>query len=375
MSMKYLFINTAGAFSQDYKTYGFKNEIKIWEEYAGTAKNVLLSEAPFSSKCVKACLDLGSRERSSCLWITKDKASKRLVCVSSLKGIASGKRRDFTGRVIFDSVALVSSCLVGSPEESETLLEHESIARGFAGATLDQSVALDSSANMEDFNKDLFPFSDVNSFFESLPSDISDIGMSPSVQGGLGPTESITHLLKQLDHSFSVSRQDSLLQDSGRHPEATFGATRKASQSDRKCFLDDAIEAVEEKGEELASELVGEEHAGRVFRGLKTLRGRLFQWNPMKPSRSVNSPSGDAKSAVSPGSKRSVSENAAISIVTISSMPSRQLLSRLVHEAFLSASQSESVSIGLLIGGGDPGDMIYGAGKVPAETLFVVIRG
>lgn len=375
MSIKYLFINTAGAFSQDYKTHGYKSQGEIWMECAAAATNVLRAEAPFSGKCVKACLDLGSRERSSCLWIMKDKASRKLVCASSLKGIASAKRRDFTGRVIFDSVALVSSCLVGSPEESETLLEHESIARGFAGATLDQSVALDSSANMEDFNKDLFPFSDVNSFFESLPSDISDIGMSPSVQGGIGPTESITHLLKQLDLSFSVSRQDSLLQDSGRHPEATFRASRKASQSDRKCFLDDAIEAVEEKGEELASELVGEEHAGRVFRGLKTLRGRLFQWNPMKPNRSVNSPSGDAKSPVSPGSKRSVSENGAISIVTISSMPSRQLLSRLVHEAFLSASKSESVSIGLLIGGGDPGDMIYGAGKDPAETLFVVIRG
>lgn len=375
MSMKYLFINTASAFSQDYKTYGYKNQAEMWLECATAVTNVLRAEAPFFGKCIKACLDLGSRERSSCLWITKDKASRKMVCASSLKGIASAKRRDFTGRVIFDSVALVSSCLVGSPEESETLLEHESIARGFAGATLDQSVALDSSANMEDFNKDLFPFSDVNSFFKSLPSDISDIGMIPSVQGGLGPTESITHLLKQLDLSFSVSRQDSLFQDSGRHPEANLRASRKASQSDRKCFLDDAIEAVEEKGEELASELVGEEHAGRVFRGLKTLRGGLFQWNPMKPNRSVNGPSGDTKSPVSPGSKKSVSENGAISIVTISSMPSRQLLSRLVHEAFLSASKSESLSIGLLIGGGDPGDMIYGAGKDPTETLFVVIRG
>ena len=372
--MKYLFINTASAFSQDYKTYGYKNQRENWLQCATTAVDVLRAEAPFSGKCTKACLDLGSRERSTCLWITKDKATRKLVCASSLKGVSSAKRRDYTGRVIFDSVVLVSSCLIGSPEESETLLEHESIARGFASAAIDKSVALDCSANMEDFDKDVFPFSDVNSFFETLPSDISDTGMSPLVQGGLGLTDSIIHLLKELDISFSVRYQDSLSQDAERHPEATFGASRKALQSDRKCLLDEVVEAFEEKVEEFATELVGEERAGNFFRPLKMLRG-MFPGNPIKPNRSVKRRSDDAKSPISPASKRSVSEIGDISIVTISSMPSRSLLSRFVHEIFLTASKSESMSLGLLIGGGDPGEMICGAGKDPAELVFVVIKG
>jgi hypothetical protein len=377
MSMKYLFINTAGAFSQDYKTHGFRGQGKIWEEYPITAKNVLLSEAPFSSKCVKACLDLGSRERSSCLWITKDKASKRLVCVSSLKGVVSAKRRDFTGRVIFDSVALISSCLIGSSEENETLLEHESIARGFAGATLDMSVALDGSANMEDFDKDAFPFSDVNAFFESLPSDIADLDMNSSTQDGLGSASSVINLLKELDITFSVRYQDPPSQDSRQYPAGTFGATRNTPPSDRKCLLDGAfevVEAVEDKVEELASELVGEERAGSLFRPLKKLKG-LFPGNLIKANRSVKRPSGEVQNTGAPTSKRSVLVNSATSTVVISSMPSPQLLSRLLHGMFIVASRAESVCIGFLIGGGDQPEMIYGTGKDPAELLLVLIRG
>jgi hypothetical protein len=376
MSMKYLFINTASAFSQDYKTYGFGYQGKIWQECALSAKNVLLAEAPFSGKCVKACLDLGSRERSSSLWITKDKASKRLVCVSSLKGIASAKRRDFTGRVIFDSVVFITSCLIGSSEEHETLLEHESVARGFADATYDRSVALDGSANMEDFDKDVFPFSDVNSFFDSLPSDSDDLGVNPSAQDGLGFSNSIIHLLKQLDISFSVRHQDSPFQDSGKNPESMFGDTKNTQSSNRNCLLDEAfeaVEAVEEKVEELAQELVGEQRAGSFFRPLKKLKG-LFLGNLINANRSVKRHSGADQSSVSSSSKRSVPANGATLTVTIPFMPSRQLLSRLLHEIFTVASRSESLSIGLLIGGDDQREMICGAGKDPAELLLVLIR-
>jgi hypothetical protein len=311
------------------------------------------------------------------LWITKDKASKSLVCVSSLKGIASAKRRDFTGRVIFDSVALISSCLIGSSEEHQTLLEHESISRGFAGATLDMNVALDGSANMEDFDKDAFPFSDVNSFFESLPSDIADVDMNPSTQDGLGSANSIINLLKELNITFSVRHQDSPSQDSGQYSSSTFGATRYTPPSDRKCLLDgafEAVEAVEEKVEELTSELVGEERAGSLFRPLKKFKS-LFPGNLIKTNRSVKRPSDDSQNTGSPASKRSVLANSATSTVVISTMPSPQLLSKLLHEIFIVASRAESVCIGFLIGGGDRPEMIYGTGKDPAELLLVLIRG
>jgi hypothetical protein len=374
--MKYLFINTAGTFSQDYKTHGFINQGKLWEEYAVTAKTVLLAEAPFSRKCIQSCLDLGSRVRSSCLWITKDKASRKLLCVSSLKGIASGSRRDFTGRVIFDSVMLVSSCLIGSPEEFEMLLEHESIARGFAGATLDRSFVLDNPANMEDFSKDLFPFSDVNMFFESLPSDISDPGAISSAQDGLGLTNSIMHLIRELGISFSVRHQDSPSQGSGQSPEGSFGASTNPPPSDRQCLLDEAfkaVDAVEEKVEELASELVGEQRAGSLLRPLKKIRG-LFPGNLRNVSRPVERRSSNAQSPASPDLRKPGQEDCAISTITISSAPSREHLSRLIHELFVVAAKSESFSVGILNGGGDQQEMIYGTGRDPAELVLVVIR-
>lgn len=376
MSMKHLFINTAGTFSQDYKTYGFINRGKLWEECAVTPKTLLLAEAPFSSKCITSCLDLGSRVRSSCLWITKDNASGKLVCVSSLKGIASDSRRDFTGRVIFDSVMLVSSCLIGSPEESETLLEHESFARGFADAALDRSFVLDGPANMEDFNKDLFPFSDVNTLFASLPFDISELGANSSTQERLGTTNSIIHSLRELGISFSVRHQDSPSQGSGQFLEGPSGASRNTPSHDRQCLLDEAIkavDAVEEKVEEFASELVGEQRAGSLFRPLKKIRG-LFPVNLRNANRPIQRRSSDLQSPISPASRTTGKNSCVMSTVTISSTPSRELLSRFFHELFLVVSKSESFSVGLLNGSGDQLDMIYGAGEDPAELLLVVIR-
>lgn len=365
--MKYLFVNTASAFSQDYKTHGYHNKGELWEECQIKLQELLINESPFTPKYTKDIVDLGSRSRSFSMWIAKDKDAQKVACVTSLKGVASNTRKDFTGRIIFDSVAF-ASILSGEDVDREQLLgEHEAFAKGFACAAINPSMTFDSSANMQSFDADLFPFSDIDSFYACLPSSSGDAEPLLSIPSETGIYGSILQLLHELDLRFEVESRDTRRQSKRRANRLDQGKSTTSLRASPPQLLDDLVTAAEEVG----SELVGEDRASRLFSpfrmildGVKSIARPPADHSPRSPEESFN-----PGKAANPGKPSSANYEKVI--INCPCIPSTEATEKLLDGIFRATHKSDSVVLGLSIGGARNFDIVEAAGTEPLTQLLI----
>lgn len=373
--MNYLFVNTAGAFAQDYKVYGFQKQGHTWDECTSRPEDVLTREVPFSSKYTKETLHLGNRARSFSIWITKSENERKAVCAMSLKGISSANRRDFTGRIIFDSVAFIASLSGDAALDHSSLLESEAIATGLAQAACNTRATFDDFANSEDFERDLYPFSDVDAFCAGLVSPTSNARSNGASKSDLGASDYIGRLLTHVGIPYKVV----LLNRKGQ-AEACSDPSNAKSPANSRCdssipLMDALVQEAENAAigmEDGLTELIGEERTSRLFAPLKRLNAFL---SDVKRSNPLSS----RKSSRSAGSTKPVPDPAPVesewTLLRCSSGAEIETLEKIIAGIFRAASESRSVALGLLVGDEGIPEIVEGNGSPPPSLVLISIRG
>jgi len=373
--MNYLFVNTAGAFGQDYKVYGFQKQGHTWDECTARPEDVLTREVPFSSKYTKETLDLGNRARSLSIWITKSENDHKAVCAISLKGISSANRRDFTGRIIFDSVAFIASLSGDAALDHSSFLESEAIANGLARAACNTRATFDEFANLEDFERDLYPFSDVDAFYTGLVSPTSNARSNGSSKSDLGTSDYIGRLLTHVGISYKAVPLNRKNQ-----AEACSDTSNSKSPANPRCdsaipLMDALVQEAENAAigmEDGLTELIGEERTSRLFAPLKRFNAFLSDVKRSNPlsSRKPSRPAGSTKPV--PGQAPVESE---WTLLRCSSGAEIETLEKIIAGIFRAASESRSVALGLLVGDEGIPEIVEGNGSPPASLVLISIRG
>jgi len=373
--MNYLFVNTAGAFGQDYKVYGFQKQGHTWDECTARPEDVLTREVPFSSKYTKETLDLGNRARSLSIWITKSENDHKAVCAISLKGISSANRRDFTGRIIFDSVAFIASLSGDAALDHSSFLESEAIANGLARAACNTIATFDEFANLEDFERDLYPFSDVDAFYTGLVSPASNARSNGSSKSDLDTSDYIGRLLTQVGISYKavlLNRKD--------QAKACSDTSNSKSPANPRCdsaipLMDALVQEAENAAigmEDGLTELIGEERTSRIFAPLKRFNAFL---SDVKKSNPLSS----RKQSKSAGSTKPVSVSAPVesewTLLRCSGGAEIETLEEIIAGIFRAASESRSVALGLLVGDDGIPEIVEGNGSPSPSLVLISIRG
>jgi len=366
--MKYIFVNTAGAFAQDYKVYGFQKHGDSWDECNIRPEDVLLREVPCSSKYTAETLHLGNRGRSFSIWITKNANERKTVCAISLSGIPSFSRRDFMGRIIFDSVACITSLSGDAVLNQMSLLESQSIAIGLAHTASNQSSTFDSFANMKDFERDLYPFSDIDSLYDGLISSHSNAMTNEPVSLQLGAYDSLGKLLNHLAIPFKAMP----LNSKGR-VKVSADANR-ARNSNNTTDLKDAlaceVEKVALRVEDGLTELIGEERTSRFFAPFKSLSAIFSNVKNCKPfpGHKSSSPS-DFTEPVSVPSPIGCEHT----LIRCSCRVEIESLEKIIVGIFSAANESRSVALGLLVGNEGMIEIVEGIGIPPSSLVLISI--
>ena len=373
--MNYLFVNTAGAFAQDYKLYGFQKQSHAWDECTARPEDVLTREVPFSSKYTKEALHLGNRARSFSIWITKSENERKAVCAISLKGISSANRRDFTGRIIFDSVAFIASLSGDAALDQLSLLESEAIATGLAQAASNTKATFDDFANLEDFERDLYPFSDVDAFYAGLVSPTSNARSNGPSKSDLGTSDYMSRLLTHAGIPYKAVP----LNRKGQ-AEAWSDPSNAKSPANSHCdssipLMDALVQEAENAAigmEDGLTELIGEERTSRLFAPLKRFNAFL---SDVKKSNPLSS----RKSSRSADSAKPVSGPAPVesewTLLRCSCGAEIETLEKIIAGIFRAASESRSVALGLLVGDEGIPEIVEGNGSPPPSLVLISIRG
>ena len=373
--MNYLFVNTAGAFAQDYKLYGFQKQSHAWDECTARPEDVLTREVPFSSKYTKETLHLGNRARSFSIWITKSENERKAVCAISLKGISSANRRDFMGRIIYDSVAFITSLSGDAALDQSSLLESEAIATGLAQVASNTRATFDDFANLEDFERDLYPFSDVDSFYAGLVSPTSNARSNGASNSDLGTSDYLGRLLTQVGIPYKavpLNRKGQV--------EACSDPSNAKSPANFRCdssipLVDTLVKEAENAAIEMEdglTELIGEERSSRLFAPFKRLNAFL---SDVKRSNPLSS----RKSSRSAGSTKPVSGPEPVeserTLLRCSCGAEIETLEKIISAIFRAASESRSVALGLLVGDEGIPEIVEGNGSPPSSLALISIRG
>ena len=373
--MNYLFVNTASAFAQDYKLYGFQKQSHAWDQCTARPEDVLTREVPFSSKYTKETLHLGNRARSFSIWITKSENERKAVCAISLKGISSANRRDFMGRIIYDSVAFITSLSGDAAIDKSSLLESEAIATGLAQAASNTRATFDNFANLEDFERDLYPFSDVDSFYAGLVSPTSNARSNGASHSDLGTSDYLGRLLTQVGIPYKavpLNRKGQV--------EACSDHSNAKSPANFRCdssipLVDTLVKEAENAAIEMEdglTELIGEERSSRLFAPFKRLNAFL---SDVKRSNPLSS----RKSSRSAGSTKPVSGPEPVeserTLLRCSCGAEIETLEKIISAIFRAASESRSVALGLLVGDEVIPEIVEGNGSPPSSLVLISIRG
>jgi len=371
--MKYMFVNTAGAFAQDYKVYGFEKHGNSWDECNVRPEDLLIREVPFSLKYTAETLHLGNRGRSFSIWIAKSINERKSVCVISLKGISSATRRDFTGRIIFDSVAFVTSFSGDAVLDHSSLTESQSIAMGLAQTASDSSTTFDDFANMEDFEKDLFPFSDIDSLYNELISFHSNAGLNKTNSLQLGVYDYLGKLLNNLGIPFKAMP----LKRKGRVEvcaDANGAESPNNTFYDANTYLKEALVSKVENAallvEDGLTEIIGEERTSRFFTPFKSFSALLSNVKnsiPFPGQKLSRSP--DFASSVSVPSQIDCEHT----LISCSCGVDIKSLEKIIIGLFSAANESSSVALGLLVGNEGMIEIVEGIGTPPSSLVLISI--
>lgn len=373
--MNYLFVNTAGAFAQDYKVYGFQRQGHAWDECTARPEDVLTREVPFSSKYTKETLHLGNRVRSFSIWIAKSENERKAVCAISLTGVSSANRRDFAGRIIFDSVAFIASLSGDAALDQSSLLESEAIATGLAQAASNTRATFDDFANLEDFERDLYPFSDVDTFYAGLVSSTSNASSKGPSKSDLVATDYMGRLLTHAGIPYKAVP----LNRKGQ-PEACSDPSEVKSPANSRCdssipSMDTLVQKAENAAigvEDGLTELFGEERASRVFapfkKSLNAFLSEVKKSNPLSSRRSSRS-AGATKPVSSPAPVESK-----WTLLRCSCGAETETLEKIIAGIFRAASESRSVALGLLVGDEGIPEIVEGIGSPPPSLVLISIR-
>lgn len=367
--MKYMFVNTAGAFAQDYKVYGFEKHENSWDECNVLPEDVLAREVPFSLKYTTETLHLGNRGRSFSIWIAKSINERKSVCVISLKGIPSSIRRDFTGRIIFDSVVFVTSFSGDAVLDNSSLLESQSIAMGLAQTASDSRKTFDDYANMEDFEKDLYPFSDIDSLYNGLISSHSNAGPNKTISLQLGTYDSLGKLLNHLGIPFKAMP----LKRKGRVEVCADTNGAKSPNNtcyDANTYLKDALVSKVENAALLVenglTEIIGEERTSRFFTPFKSFSALLSNVKNSIPFPGQKlSRSSDFTASASVPSQVECEHT----LISCSCRVEIESLEKIIIGIFSAANESRSVALGLLVGNEGMIEIVEGIG-IPLPPWF-----
>lgn len=365
--MKYMFVNTAGAFAQDYKVYGFEKHGNSWDECNIRPEDLLIREVPFSLKYTAETLHLGNRGRSFSIWIAKSINERKSVCVISLKGISSATRRDFTGRIIFDSVAFVTSFSGDAVLDHSSLLESQSIAMGLAQTASDSSSTFDDFADMEDFEKDLFPFSDIDSLYNELISLHSNAGPNKTNSLQLGVYDYLGKLLNNLGIPFKAMP----LKRKGR---VEVCADANGAKSSKNTYLKEALVSKVENAallvEDGLTEIIGEERTSRFFTPFKSFSALLSNVKNSIPFPGQKlSRSSDFTASASVPSQIECEHT----LISCSCRIDIESLEKIIIGLFSAANESSSVALGLLVGNEGIIEIVEGVGTPPSSLVLISI--
>lgn len=275
--MKFIHINTASAFTSDYQSFGYQANPSSWEPTEITPIEVWEKHCPSGLSVFRTNLNLGYRNRSFNTWICRSELGPGRFCAITITGIASEDRKDFMGRVIFDSLSLISTNDQHECEQdlSSFASEQTSIALNALDAFFSQTWSLDSAANQEDFDRDAFAFSDINRVYSLLSAKREhDICAGLAEEAGIAG-QHVLELLRGLDIDFTIEESEP---DTRSVPGPR--ALRCESLQDR---INERIDSMTEVAEEIRDEIedgvasfLGERHSKMLFRPFQVIEG-LFR--------------------------------------------------------------------------------------------------
>ena len=270
--MKFLHLNTASAFASDYRLFSYQARQLEWEPTEATPIELWDRHCPSGLAVSGHNLNLGCRSRTFSMWICPNDLGPGYFCAITITGIASKSRKDFMGRIIYDSVSLTSISGQDSFEHDAPSFAREqaNIALNSLKAFWDKSWSLDGAANQSDFDKDLFAFSDIGRVYSSLSETCNrDIRTGLAEEAGAAHLP-VLQLLKRLDIDFCIEENTPIKQNAARK-----SCTRRDSLRDQ---IDESIGNMVETAEEIKDEMedkvasvLGEKHTQALLKPLRVM--------------------------------------------------------------------------------------------------------
>jgi hypothetical protein len=339
--MKFLHLNTASAFTSDYKLFSYQSRQSEWDPTEAVPIELWDKYCPSGLALFGHNLNLGYRSRSFSMWICRNESGPGHFCAFTITGMASDTRKDFMGRIIYDSLSLIHA----SDQD-----EFEQDARHFAGeqacialnalaAFSDKNWSLDSAANQDDFDKDAFAFSDIGRVYSLLSvSRECDIRADITEEAGVAQ-QLVLQLLKSLAIDFSIEEN---VPSKGVEPNGSY-----LGDSSLREQLDESIGNMAEAAEELRDEIedrftgvLGEQYSRMLLQPFRLVEGFFKRGQSAQVEQSRSSPKRGAK-ASHPGSN--------CLYIACRSRPSPDTASQLQNGLLSIWASNPSVAIGLSI--------------------------
>jgi hypothetical protein len=278
--MKYLHLNTASSFASDYRLFSYQARQSDWEPTEATPVELWEKHCPSGLAAFEQNLNLGYRGRSFSMWICGNDLGPGHFCAITITGMASGTRKDFMGRIIYDSLSLINAYDQARYEQDPPSFacDQANIALNALDAFAGNKWSLDSAANQNDFDMDTFAFSDIDRVYSLLSARREcDIRTGPTEESGVAH-QLVLQLLRRLDIDFSIEENAS-----GKGSEPKHAYLRRDSLRD---LIDERIDSMAEVAEEIkdgiedkVASVLGEKHSQMLLKPLRVMEG-FFKRGP-----------------------------------------------------------------------------------------------
>ena len=274
--MKFLHLNTASAFASDYKLFNYQARQSEWEPTEATPIELWDKHCPSGLAMSGHNLNLGCRSRSFSMWICPNDLGPGYFCAITITGIASESRKDFMGRIIYDSVSLTSISGHDSFDQDAPSFAREqaNVALNALKAFWDKSWSLDGAANQGDFDKDLFAFSDIGRVYSSFSKTCNrDIRAGLTNEAGAAHLL-VLQLLKRLNIDFCIEENTTIKRNAAR--QSRIGRDSLRDQIDESIGnMVETAEEIKDKMEDKFASVLGEKHTHTLLKPLRVMEGLL----------------------------------------------------------------------------------------------------
>jgi hypothetical protein len=360
--MKFIHINTASAFASDYKPFGYQANPSNWESIEVTPIEIWEKYCPSGLAVFRKNLNLGYRNRSFSMWICRNDLGPGHFCAITITGMASEIRKDFMGRIIYDSLSLIRTNNQNRCEQDlpSFACDQVSIALNALDAFSSKNWSLDRAANQDDFDRDIFAFSDIGRVYSLL-----SVRRERDIRAGLSEESGVAHklvleLLRRLDIDFSI---EEAAPDKG--SEFRPAQLRCESLGDTIDSMTEVAEEIKEELEDRVVSILGEKSSQVLFKPFRVIEGLLKRGSSAQQIE-------DSKS----GSRRGAEEGRLRSgglYIKCKNRPSLDTASRLQSGLFNIWENNPSVAIGFSIAcpEGEPSSTRTGANR---QGEFIIVE-